>query len=226
MDVRESVPRRRWRVVAAAAAVIVHPRRSVASAPEVRDGGIFRVAFTRLDYVDPALAYSPESRALLDTTCARLMTYPDKPPPAGFRLVPEVAAAYPRASHDRKTWTFTLRTGFRFSNGAPVRAGAFARAINRTLSPEITSPALPYTQTVVGADDVGRKGRSGARRRRARQPRSSCASRNPYRTSPRGRRCRSSAPFRRVSTSTRKASTSSPPPGRTTSPSIGPANAS
>ena len=91
------------------------------------------------------------------------MTYPDKPPPAGFRLVPEVAAAYPRASHDRKTWTFTLRTGFRFSNGAPVRAEAFARAINRTLSPEITSPALPYTQTIVGAADV-RAGRASSAR--------------------------------------------------------------
>ena len=91
------------------------------------------------------------------------MTYPDKPPPAGFRLMPEVAAAYPRASHDRKTWTFTLRTSFRFSNGAPVRAEAFARAIDRTLSPEITSPALPYTQTIVGAADV-RAGRASSAR--------------------------------------------------------------
>jgi peptide/nickel transport system substrate-binding protein len=147
---------------AAVLTVLVQPG-SVASAPGARDGGIFRVALTRLDYVDPALAYSPESRALLDTTCARLMTYPDKPPPAGFRLVPEVAAAYPRASHDRKTWTFTLRTGFRFSNGAPVRAEAFARAINRTLSPEITSPALPYTQIIVGAADV-RAGRANSAR--------------------------------------------------------------
>lgn len=158
-------PNRRRRLVAAAAAVaaMLALPGAAGSAPEARDGGIFRVAMQRLDYVDPALAYSVEARALLDTACARLMTYPDKPPPEGLRLVPEVAAAYPRASHDRKTWTFRLRSGFRFSNGTRVRADAFARAINRTLAPGITSPALPYTQSIVGAGDV-RSGKSTAAR--------------------------------------------------------------
>lgn len=145
--------RRLIATVAALAAVLVLPG-AAGSAPGARDGGIFRIALTRLDYVDPALAYSVEARALLDTTCARLMTHPDKPVPEGLRLVPEVAAAHPRASHDRKTWTFRLRSGFRFSNGARVDATAFARAINRTLAPGITSPALQYTQSIVGADQV------------------------------------------------------------------------
>jgi peptide/nickel transport system substrate-binding protein len=164
---RTSQPKRkRTRRLAVAAAMVIAllvQAGAVASPEKVRDGGILRVALARLDYVDPALAYSPEARALLDTTCARLMTYPDKAPPEGFRLVPEVASAYPRASHDRKTWTFTLRTGVRFSNGAPVLAEAFATAINRTLSPRITSPALSYTQSIVGADDV-RAGRAATAR--------------------------------------------------------------
>lgn len=156
---------RRRRLIVAAVAVAAVPVQAgaVASAPDARDGGIFRVAFARFDYVDPALAYSVESRMLLDTTCARLMSYPDKAPPEGLRIVPEVAASYPRASHDRKTWTFTLRRGFRFSNGAPVRADAFARAINRTLAPGITSPAFQYTQSIAGADDV-RAGKAAAAR--------------------------------------------------------------
>jgi peptide/nickel transport system substrate-binding protein len=156
---------RKWRLVplVVAALGVLAQQAAVASTPAARDGGIFRVAFSRLDYVDPALAYSVEARALLDTTCARLMTYPDKPSPEGLRLVPEVAAAYPRVSHDRKTWTFTLRRDFRFSSGALVRADAFRRAINRTLDPEITSPALQYTQSIVGADDV-RAGRVDAAR--------------------------------------------------------------
>ncbi len=82
------------------------------------------------------------------------MTYPDKPPPEGYRLVPEVAAAFPSVSHDRKTWTFTLRSGFRFSDGTPVLASAFARAINRTLAPGVRSPGAQYTQDVAGAADV------------------------------------------------------------------------
>ena len=103
------------------------------------DGGIFRVSFQGLDNVDPALAYDLSSWALLDTTCARLMTYPDRPPPEGYRLRPEVAVAPPRISNGGKTYTFTLRNGFRFSDGAPVRASAFARAINRTLAPGVES---------------------------------------------------------------------------------------
>ena len=157
---KRKLPQRLVAVAGALAAVVVHGG-AVASAPGPRDGGIFRIAFQRLDYVDPALAYSVEARALLDTTCARLMTYPDKPPPEGLRVVPEVAATYPRASRDRKTWTFRLRSGFRFSNGAPVRASAFARAINRTLAPQVVSPALQYTQDIVGASDV-RSGRTAA----------------------------------------------------------------
>jgi peptide/nickel transport system substrate-binding protein len=68
--------------------------------------------------------------------------------------VPEIATAYPRVSRDGRTYTFTLRSGFRFSDGTPVRASAFARAINRTLAPALNSPGAQYTNDVVGAEDV------------------------------------------------------------------------
>ena len=82
------------------------------------------------------------------------MTLPDKPTPEGFRLVPEVAADFPKISRNGKTYTFRLRSGFRFSDGTPVRASAFARAINRTLAEGIESPALQYTGDIAGAADV------------------------------------------------------------------------
>ena len=122
--------------------------------------GIFRVSFQgssslqAFDHVDPALAYSRESWTLLDTVCARLMRYRDEPPPKGYTLVPEVAAAFPKVSPDGKTTTFKLRSGFRFSDGRPVRADAFAHAIYRTMAPGVDSPAYLYTQAIVGADDV------------------------------------------------------------------------
>lgn len=132
---------------------------------EVREGGDFRINFgaALFDHVDPALAYSTSSWAVLDTVCATLMAYPDKPPPAGYRLVPGVAKTYPRMSRDGKTWTFTLRTGFRFSDGTPVRASAFARAINRTLAPGVPSGGAQYTQGIVGAEDV-QKGKAKSAR--------------------------------------------------------------
>jgi ABC-type transport system substrate-binding protein len=122
-----------------------------------QEGGIFRIALNAasgIDYLDPALASSPPGWALLDTTCARLMAYPDKPSPAGFRLQPEVAASFPAVSADRKTYTFELRKGFRFSDGTPVRASAFARAINRLLAPEMNSPGLQYARDIAGAGRV------------------------------------------------------------------------
>ena len=128
-------------------------------------GGIFRVSFQgsnslqAFDNVDPALAYSRESWALLDTVCARLMRYRDEKPPEGYRMVPEVAAAFPKVSPDGKTTTFKLRSGFRFSDGSPVRADAFAQAIYRTMAPGVDSPAYLYTHAIVGAEDF-RAGRA------------------------------------------------------------------
>jgi peptide/nickel transport system substrate-binding protein len=82
------------------------------------------------------------------------MRYRDRPPPAGYRLVPDVAAAPPTISADRRTYTFKLRQGFRFSDGRPVRADAFAQAIHRTMAPGVDSPAYDYTQAILGAADV------------------------------------------------------------------------
>ena len=127
---------------------------SAALESTARKGGIVRLAFNGLDYMDPALAYSGPSWALLDTTCARLMTYPDKPPPAGLRLVPEVAASFPKISQNGKTYTFTLRRGFRFSDGTPVRAAAFARAIDRALALGDKTGAVQYVSDIAGAAEV------------------------------------------------------------------------
>jgi peptide/nickel transport system substrate-binding protein len=122
-----------------------------------QQGGIFRIslhALAGIDYMDPALASTPPAWALLDTTCARLLAYPDKAPPAGFRLEPEVATAFPTVTDDGRTYTFRLRNGFRFSDGSPVRASAFAQAIHRMLAPGMNSPGVPYVRDIVGAGRV------------------------------------------------------------------------
>jgi len=84
------------------------------------------------------------------------MTNPDKPLPDGFRVVPEVAAAAPKPTKGGRAWTFRLRSGFRFSDGAPVRASAFEQAIYRTLAPGIESAGAQYTGAIVGAGAVQR----------------------------------------------------------------------
>lgn len=122
-------------------------------ASQIREGGTFRVALHFIDYLDPAIAYLPTSWLLLEATCAQLMNYPDRPLPEGLRPVPEVAAGNPRISRDGRTYTFALRRGFRFSNGARLDARSFARQITRVLALK-SEGGLQYVQDIVGADDV------------------------------------------------------------------------
>ena len=142
--------------LAVGASVLAAGGLAIQRGPATKNGGTFRISFLAVDFdsTDPAIAYATASWALLNTTCANLFNYPDKPPPRGLQAQPEVAAGYPHVSHDGKTFTFTLRTGFHFSNGAPLTATAFARAINRVLTPAMRSPGAQYVKDIVGADDV------------------------------------------------------------------------
>src|SRR4029079_10473010 len=69
---------------------------------------------------------------------------PDQPAPVGAQLEPEVARALPSRSRDGRTYTFTIRPGFRFSPPASeeVTAETFRFTIERSLSPRIRGPAL------------------------------------------------------------------------------------
>ena len=100
------------------------------------------------------MAFFPYDWQLLYATCAKLVNYPDKPAPAGSQLKPEVAEALPRRSADGKTYTFTIRKGFRFSppSNEPVTAQTFKYAIERSLSPAMKGPAQAFMHDVVGAD--------------------------------------------------------------------------
>jgi peptide/nickel transport system substrate-binding protein len=158
---------RRWLVASAAVGVllaVVGHAGALDVGSEARNGGVFRIAYaigSGIDSLDPALAYTAPAWALLDTTCLRLMSYPDRAAPKSFRLVPEAASGPPKVSKDGRTYTFTVRQGFRFSDGKPVRANAFARAINRALSPRQDSPWRAQLGDIVGAPDVA-SGRAAA----------------------------------------------------------------
>ena len=116
-------------------------------------GGTFRVLVLPdgFDSVDPAHAYTLASWAILDASCARLLRRPDLPPPAGYRPVPEVAAGFPAVTEDGKQYTFTVRPGFRFSDGSPLTARNFAAAIGRLQNPKVASPYAIFAKDVLSA---------------------------------------------------------------------------
>ncbi len=106
--------------------------------------------------LDPALAQTQDSWELEYATCAKLVNYPAAGGYRGTRLVPEVASSFPRISKDRRTYTFVLRPGWRFSDGEPVTARSFTRAFERARSSQLVSPADPYLREVVGWKARGR----------------------------------------------------------------------
>ena len=142
--------------VAAGRVYVTVDQQSIAPSPAGSGGGKLRmVSFNDVDSMDPALTSGGLSRHLLYATCAGLVNYPDKAGPAGSQLEPEVAQALPTRSPDGRTYTFTIRPGFRFSppSGQPVTAQTFKDSIERTLSPAMHSyvASLGYLSDVVGA---------------------------------------------------------------------------
>ena len=122
----------------------------LASAAPVKNGGIFRVGTTGASVqIDPQLSYVSTGWWFEYATAAKLYNYPDRAGQAGGLLRPEVASGY-TVSRDARTYTFTIRKGFRFSDGSTVTARNFAYAFRRARA--LASPAVPFMDAVTSAE--------------------------------------------------------------------------
>src|SRR5262249_17045271 len=107
--------------------------------PPPRDG----LGLSGISALDPALTPPQEASRpawIWYATCATLTAFPDKPAPDGLVPQPEAAAGPPVISRDGRTYVFTVRRGLRFSDGSPLTARNFARALGRVLNPAMASP--------------------------------------------------------------------------------------
>ena len=91
------------------------------------------------EHIDPQRSYvvsamNFDSRFLTRT----LVSFDSKPGAAGNKLVPDLATDLGRPSPDGKTWTFTLKDGIKFDDGAPVTCADIKYGISRTFSAQIT----------------------------------------------------------------------------------------
>ena len=104
---------------------------------------------TQYDFLSLDPAFGPW---LSYTTCANLVTYPDKPAPEGSRIVPEVAKAIPAPTAGGTTYTFRIRRGFRFSppSNELVTAMTFKSTIERVTDPRLKSPLADSFGGIVG----------------------------------------------------------------------------
>jgi ABC-type transport system substrate-binding protein len=125
-----------------------------------KKGGTLRVDLrSDFDFLDPALAYYPQSWEVEYATAMKLLDFPDKDAAAGgTRIIPEAAASMPVVSKDRKSYTFTIRKGLRFSNGKPITAKDIKYTFNRLADPKMNSPATTFMEDIVGEQAANKSG--------------------------------------------------------------------
>jgi peptide/nickel transport system substrate-binding protein len=111
-------------------------------------GGTLTEVSNSLPAVDPAQAYDYMTVPALATVYDGLVALRRSGGPRGFTLVPDLAVTLPRPADGGKAYTFTLRPGIRYSNGAPVRTADFRHGIERQLT---SGPAAAYYQGILGA---------------------------------------------------------------------------
>lgn len=115
------------------------------ASPEPVRGGWLRVAtMVGIRTLDPALAYDEASAAILDLVYPKLVAWD-----ASGRLVPDLARDV-TISGDGRTYTFVLRDGVRFHDGAELVAADVKRSLERTLHPKTPSPAAAHYASIVG----------------------------------------------------------------------------
>jgi peptide/nickel transport system substrate-binding protein len=136
-----------------AVAVLGGPAARPAPAAGDARGGTLRIDLGfDVDFIDPALGYSVTSWEIGEAVNLKLYSFPDVEGEAGKRIVPQAAAGMPEVSRDGRTYTITVKRGFRFANGAPVTASSFVDAFHRDLDPRMTTAAASFLADVAGAD--------------------------------------------------------------------------
>jgi peptide/nickel transport system substrate-binding protein len=88
---------------------------------------------TAPDSLDPALGAYTQSTEATWLVYTGLVTYAHASGEAGTKLIPGVAESLPSVSDGGKTYSFKLRKGLVYSNGAPLKASDFAHAIERAI---------------------------------------------------------------------------------------------
>ncbi len=112
-------------------------------------GGTLVLLHSRPITTDPALQLDllpPQSSGLVHDG---LVSYDHVAGPAGLQLVPDLAVALPTAGVSGTAYTFRLRPGIRYSNGALVEPGDFRWALERVL--RLDSPGASLFADIVGA---------------------------------------------------------------------------
>ena len=115
----------------------------------------FRIVYdTGLDYLDPAYSYTVQGWATMWNVYLSLLGYKHVNGPDGATIVPALAKDLPQVSADGLTYTLTLRSGLKYSDGTAVKASDFKYAIKRDFLAD--SPGVGFFTNIAGADEFSK----------------------------------------------------------------------
>lgn len=129
------------------------PSGAPATFQEQHKGGTLRlVAKSAGGSIDPQVNYTLQYWQLYQAMYDGLLAFTKVGGDQSFTVVPDLAEAMPEVSADGKAYTFTLRKGIKFSNGADVTVEDVAASFTRIFT--VSSPtAGTFYNGIVGADE-------------------------------------------------------------------------
>ena len=117
-----------------------------ASADGIADGGTLHILdeATGATNLDPQRIYTGADLGFLGSTITRTLTsYKAVAGTDGTTLVADLATDTGTASADAKTWTFTLRDGVTFEDGAAITCADIQYGVSRTWAHDVTGDEGP-----------------------------------------------------------------------------------
>jgi peptide/nickel transport system substrate-binding protein len=121
-------------VIALAACGSSSSSSSSSTKPTAKTGGTVTIVFgTAPDSLDPDASITTQAAEAEQIAYVPPYFYAAANGLAGTTLIPALATALPTVSSDGKTYTFTLRSGLKYSNGQPVKASDVVYAFERSL---------------------------------------------------------------------------------------------
>jgi peptide/nickel transport system substrate-binding protein len=116
-----------------------------------KTGGSITIGSAFPDSFDPVLIQTNQANQALQGVYTGLVTYKHTTGAAGNDLIPGLAEAMPTISSDRKTYTFKLRAGIKYSDGSPVVASDFEHTIKRLMF--LGGPFSSFSNVIEGVPE-------------------------------------------------------------------------
>jgi len=127
--------------------------------PSTHKGGTITFNLTTWeDSMDPGGTYYASNWNFTRYYATPLMTYASCVGSCGSKLIPALAAKPGVSSNNNTVWTYTIKSGMKFSDGQPITSADVKYAVMRTFAKEVLPAGPVYFQTLLAGNAASYKG--------------------------------------------------------------------